>query len=85
MFQKSVINKYLASFEKEQIEKANQAFKENYTPVKIEKIKRLKEEEYQDGFLRDLFVDALGYIFYDKEKNKSYIMPQNEIAIIETK
>ena len=62
MFQKSVINKYLASLEKEQVEKAYQAFKENYTPVKIEKIKRLKEEEYQDGFLRDLFVDALGYI-----------------------
>jgi len=62
MFQKSVINKYLASLKKEQVEKAYQTFKENYTPVKIEKIKKLKEEEYQDGFLRDLFMDALGYI-----------------------
>jgi len=42
MFQKSVINKYLASLEKEQVEKAYQTFKENYTPVKIEKIKKLK-------------------------------------------
>ena len=35
--------------------------KENYSPAKIEKIKKLKEEEYQDGFLRDLFVDVFGY------------------------
>ena len=61
IFQKSVINKHLASLEKDQIEKAYQKFKENYSPAKIEKIKQLKEEEYQDGFLRDLFVDVFGY------------------------
>jgi len=62
MFQKSVLNKYLESLEKDKVENAYQAFKKNYTPVKIKEIKMLKEEEYQDGFLRDLFVDALGYI-----------------------
>ena len=61
IFQKSVINKHLANLDKEQVEKAYQKFKENYTPAKIEKIKQLKEEEYQDGFLRDVFVDVFGY------------------------
>ena len=62
MFQKSVINKYLEGLDKEKVKKAYQTFKENYSSVKIDKIKKLKEEEYQDGFLRDLFVDVLGYV-----------------------
>lgn len=61
MFQKSVINKYLASIDQAQIETAYQAFKNNYSSAKTEQIKRMKEEEYQDGFLRDLFVNSLGY------------------------
>ena len=62
IFQKSVIKKHLNGLDKEQVEKAYHKFRENYSPAKIEKIKQLKEEEYQDGFLRDLFVDFLGYI-----------------------
>ena len=62
IFQKSVIKKHLNGLDKEQVEKAFHKFKENYSPAKIEKIKLLKEEEYQDGFLRDLFVDVFGYI-----------------------
>ncbi len=61
IFQKSVIQKYLNNLDKELVEKAFQQFRESYSPAKIEKIKLLKEEEYQDGFLRDLFVNALGY------------------------
>ena len=61
IFQKSVIKKHLNSLDKELVEKAYQKFKENYRYDKIEKNKKLKEEEYQDGFLRDLFVDVLGY------------------------
>ena len=58
IFQKSVIKRHLDNLDKEQVEKAYQKFKENYSPVKIEEIKKLKEEEYQDGFLRDIFVDV---------------------------
>ena len=61
IFQKSVIQKHLNNLDKEQVEKAYQKFRENYSPAKIKKIKQLKEEEYQDGFLRDLFVDVFGY------------------------
>jgi len=62
IFQKSVIKRHLDNLDKEQVEKAYQKFRENYSPAKIEEIKKLKEEEYQDGFLRDLFVDVFGYI-----------------------
>ena len=61
IFQKSVINKHLKNLDQNQVEKAYQKIKENYSPSKIEKIKKLKEEEYQDGFLRDLFVNVFGY------------------------
>jgi len=45
----------------ERIGKAYEVFRKNYSPRKTEIIRKLKEEEYQDGFLRDLFVDVLGY------------------------
>ncbi|MBI9038282.1 MAG: transposase [Bacteroidales bacterium] len=61
IFQKSVIKKHLNNLDNDQVEKAYQKDKENYKFAKIEKIKELKEEEYQDGFLRDIFVDVLGY------------------------
>ena len=35
IFQKSVINKHLATLDKNQAEKAYQKFKENYSPTKI--------------------------------------------------
>ncbi len=62
IFQKSVIKRHLDNLDKEQVEKAYQKFRENYSPAKLEEIKKLKEEEYQDGFLRDIFVDVFGYI-----------------------
>ena len=62
IFQKSVIKRHLDNLDKKQVEKVYQKFRENYSPAKIEEIKKLKEEEYQDGFLRDLFVDVFGYI-----------------------
>jgi len=51
----------MAGIESDQIENSYQNFKKNYSPEKIEIIKKLKEEEYQDGFLRDIFVNVLGY------------------------
>ncbi len=61
LFQKSVIKKYLANIPQEEIAASYGTFKEKYSPAKIDEIKRIKEEEYQDGFLRDIFVSVLGY------------------------
>ncbi|NOX17437.1 MAG: hypothetical protein GXO87_04040, partial [Chlorobi bacterium] len=67
LFQKSVINKRLKNINAQQIEEAYHKFKENYNAAKIEKIKELKEEQYQDGFLRDIFVDVFGYTMQPEE------------------
>ncbi len=61
IFQQSVINKHINNLDKKQVENAYLKLRENYTLQKIEEIKKLKEEEYQDGFLRDIFVDIFGY------------------------
>ena len=61
IFQKSVVNNHLANLDKERVDKAFNKFQENYSSKKISEIKRLKEEEYQDGFLRELFVDVFRY------------------------
>jgi type I restriction-modification system DNA methylase subunit len=62
IFQKSVLNKYLSNLDQEAVDSAFEVFKQNYSETKIEEIKSIKEEAYQDGFLRDIFVDVLGYI-----------------------
>ncbi len=62
IFQKSVINQHLLSLDNEELEKVYKKFQAKYTRIKIEKIKKLKEEEYQDGFLRDIFVSVLNYV-----------------------
>ena len=60
LFQNSVLKYHLASINKEAIAKAFQIYKEDFLP-KIENIKTSKEEQYQYGFLDDLFVKVLGY------------------------
>ena len=67
IFQKSVLNKRLGQLDKEQVDIAFEKLKSNYSPSKIEEIKKLKEEEYQDGFLRDIFVDVFGYVLRPDE------------------
>lgn len=101
IFQKSVIQKHLKNLDQEKIEKAFQTFRLNYNAAKIEQIKTLKEEEYQDGFLREIFVDVLGYTLRPNEnynlqrefKNQTdgkkadgaILKDENAIAVIELK
>jgi len=101
IFQKSVVQKHLESLDNAKVEKAYQTFLANYSAAKIQEIKTLKEEEYQDGFLRDIFVDVLGYTLRPEEnynlqreyKNQAdgkkadgaIIKNGNAIAVIELK
>ena len=68
IFQKSIVDKYLATLEADVIEKAFNSYKEVYSPEKIKRIKKLKEEQYQGGFLNDIFGSVLGYTI-DPEVN----------------
>jgi len=62
MFQNSVLNKYLSDLDLPKVKYYYLAFQKHFNNPTISKnIKNLNETEYQEGFLRDLFVDILGY------------------------
>ena len=62
MFQKAVFKKFINSIDKALLEQKFAEFQASYqNPTKIEQIKNSKEEQYQEGFLRDVFVKILGY------------------------
>ncbi len=70
IFQKSVVNKYLKTLDKDKINQAFTVFQEYFSDkIRLFNIMLLKEENYQEGFLRELFVDVLGYTI---NPNKNY-------------
>lgn len=63
MFQKNIVKKYIRTHldsakTDERYKKYRATF---HNPEKIQHIQESKEEQYQEGFLRDLFCDILGY------------------------
>ncbi len=61
-FQNSVIKKYLAVQEAEQVTKSWEIYKAYFlNPAIQENIRASKEEQFQEGFLRELFVKVFGY------------------------
>ena len=62
LFQNSVVAKYLKKQDKTHLTKQWNDFKNHFhNPTIQENIRNSKEEQYQEGFLRDLFVKILGY------------------------
>ena len=70
IFQKSVINKHLASLDKEQVERIYQKFKENYSPAKIEKIKQLQDKINTT----EKEIDQMVYKLYELSEEEIRIM-----------
>src|SRR5690554_4152588 len=62
IFQNSVVTKYLKSQDKDSIALKWELFKIYFHNLEIqENIRNSKEEQFQEGFLRELFVKILGY------------------------
>src|SRR6266513_2720698 len=62
LFQQSVVKKYLSDLDKDNLQQRWTAFTAHFHNLTIQKnILNAKEEEYQEGFVRDLFVDVFGY------------------------
>ena len=62
MFQKTVIDRYLSQQDKELVAARYEAFRQRFAdPDKQANIRASKEEQYQEGFIRDLFCAVLGY------------------------
>lgn len=63
LFQNSVLNKYLKSIDKEEVDQAYQKFSTHFlNPTVQDNIRNAKEEQYQGEFLIDLFEKVLGYV-----------------------
>ena len=62
MFQKTILSKYLQTQNPENLITQWDLFRAHFhNPVIQANIRNSKEEQYQEGFLRDLFVSILGY------------------------
>jgi hypothetical protein len=67
LFQESIIRKHLVSLDQEVVDKAYLRFKEVYSANKITNIKVAKEEQYQEGFIKDIFGAVLGYSVFPEQ------------------
>ncbi len=62
LFQRSVLKKYLNDVNKAQLQTSWQLFQQHFfDPAIQQNIRDSKEEEYQEGFVRDLFIKVLSY------------------------
>ncbi|MDD3877267.1 MAG: Eco57I restriction-modification methylase domain-containing protein [Bacteroidales bacterium] len=65
LFQNSVIKKYNKELDTQKVQEAYALFKTYFLNPTIQaNIREAKEEQFQEGFLRKLFVDVLGYTLY---------------------
>ena len=62
MFQKSIIEKYLSKLDENLLHEKYEKYCANYkNETKIANIRAVKEEQYQEGFIRDVFCSVLNY------------------------
>ena len=79
LFQKSVLNKYYNELSIPQIQEAFLEFQAVFlNPAKQQNILNAKEEQYQEGFLRELFVKVLGYTLYPDGNHNLITEQKNE-------
>ena len=62
LFQPNIVAQYIATLDHDKVAMAYSVYKAYFlNPEKQENIRHSKEEQFQEGFLRELFVDVLGY------------------------
>ena len=102
MFQKTIISKYLKTQNPENLLKKWEIFRQHFHDAQIQdNIRNSKEEQYQEGFLRDLFVNILGFTLNpnlgfnltteyknvkdSKKADGAIIINENVVGVIEQK
>ena len=79
LFQQSVQKKFIAELDKVRVENAYQKLIAHFhNPSIQENIRNAKEEEYQEGFVRDLFVNVLGYVLNPQPNFNLVLEKKNE-------
>lgn len=62
LFQNNIISKYSKTLDNVEVSKAFENYRKYFLNAEIqENIRHSKEEQFQEGFLRELFVNVLGY------------------------
>jgi len=62
LLQRNIVKKYLSLLNEEQITKSWAQYRDYFLNADIQaNIQKIKEEQFQEGFLRELFVKVLGY------------------------
>ncbi|MEP6626850.1 MAG: N-6 DNA methylase [Ginsengibacter sp.] len=80
LFQKSVLKKYLNDLDKEDLQNAWVKFQAHFQNTTIQQnILKAKEEEYQEGFVRDLFVNILGYTL-NPQPDYNFVLEQKSTS-----
>ena len=78
LFQESIIRKHLGYLDQEVVDQAYLRFKEVYSANKITNIKVAKEEQYQEGFIKDIFGAVLGYSVFPEQPFNIQTEKKNE-------
>lgn len=79
LFQNSVLKKYLKSQHTEELKEKWALFKAYFHNSTIqENIRNLKEEEFQEGFVRELFVEVLGYTL-NPNPNYNFVLEKKNV------
>ena len=80
LFQQSVVKEYISDLNKTELQSAWQLFSTHFqNAVKQANIRNLKEEEYQEGFVRDLFVSVLGYTL-NPQPDYNFVLEKKSIT-----
>ena len=91
LFQKNVVKKYMGMLPEEQTARAWEQYKSYFLNSSIQQnILQSKEEQFQEGFLRELFVKVLGYTLnpspdfnlITEQKNETNIKKQIVFCIL---
>lgn len=64
LFQEAIIKKHLLTLDEHVLDSAYNEYKRVYSPDKIKNIRVAKEEQYQEGFIKEIFGSVLGYSVY---------------------
>ena len=78
LFQESIIRKHLGYLDQELVDQAYLRFNEIYSAKKISNIKIAKEEQYQEGFIKDIFGAVLGYSVFPEQPFNIQTEKKNE-------
>jgi len=79
LFQKNIIKKYISSLDEEDVQNAWICFKKYFQNPDIQQnIRQSKEEQFQEGFLRELFVKVFGYTLHPSPNYNLITEKKNE-------